>query len=106
MPLTAFDKKADCDLQAVNLGGGKYQMKSASGDQKGEKRAAALARGFAKLCEMREVEGSPCVVEFPCGAGHDPLVGQLMYRAQNVRSALKEEELSAGRGVLAPPSQQ
>jgi hypothetical protein len=30
----------------------------------------------------------------------------MMFRAQNVRAAMKEEEMAAGRGVLAAPSQQ
>ena len=105
-PLKAFDKKADCELEAVSLGNGKYQMKSASDEEQALKRAAALARGFAKLCEMHELDGEQATVQFPCGVDHHELIGMLMYRAQNVRALMKEEEQSTGRGVLAPPSQQ
>ena len=105
-PLKAFDKKANCDLEAVSLGAGKYQMKSASGEEQATKRATALARGFAKLCEMHELDGERDGVQFPCSSDHQALIGMLMYRAQNVRASMKEEEQSAGRGVLAPPSQQ
>ena len=105
-PLQAFDKKADCDLAAVSLGAGRYQMRPIGDSEQAAKRANALARGFAKLCEMHQLEAEPCTVQFPCGADHHELMGMLMYRAQNVRAAMKEIEQTASRGVLAPPSQQ
>ena len=105
-PLKAFDKKAEEELEAVSLGDGKYQMRSDSGSEKANKRATALARGFAKLCEMNALEDQQDTVQFPCSTDHHQLIGMLTYRAQNVRAAMKEEELSSGRGVLAPPSQQ
>ena len=105
-PLQAFDKKAECDLEAIALGAGKYQMKPLADTEQSAKRATALARGFAKLCEMRELEAGPNTVQFPCDVDHHELIGMLMYRAQNVRAAMREEEQSADRGVLAPPSQQ
>lgn len=105
-PLKAFDKKAEEDLEAVSLGAGKYQMRSSSGEEKAAKRATALARGFAKLCEMNALDDPQDTVQFPCETEHHELIGMLTYRAQNVRAAMKEEELSSGRGVLAPPSQQ
>jgi hypothetical protein len=45
-------------------------------------------------------------VSFPCGERHDALVGLLLVRAQNLRAALREEELTATRGILAAPSAQ
>ena len=81
-------------------------MKSVSDTEQAAKRATALARGYAKLCEMDVLEGEQDTVQFPCGVDHHELIGMLMYRAQNVRASMKEEEQSAGRGVLAPPSQQ
>ena len=104
-PLTVFDKKSGGDLRAESLGQGSYRMLSSVDSQQGAARAVALARGFAKLCEM-EVGDDPAVVSFPCREDHDTLIGLLMYRAQNVRAALKDQESAAGRGVLAPPSQQ
>ena len=105
-PLEAFDKRADSQLQASGLGEGKYEMRAVSDDHQSWKRAAALSRGFAKLCEMHELEEPANTVQFPCQHDHDEMIGMLMYRAQNVRAALREDQLSAGRGVLAPPSQQ
>ena len=105
-PLTVFDKKADCDLAAASLGGGVYRMGSLDDAEKGAKRAAALTRGFLKVCEMQEVEGEKNQVVFPCATSHDEMIGMLMFRAQNVRAAMSEEESSAAKGVLSAPSQQ
>ena len=105
-PLRAFDKKANGDLEATSLGNGKYHIQALADEETATKRAAALARGFAKLCEMNPVDGEQRTVQFPCGADHHEVIGILTYRAQNVRAAMREEEQSSGRGVLAPPSQQ
>ena len=105
-PLTAFDKKADGELTARTLGGGSYEIVSEDGSDTGQKRAVALAKGFAKLCEMTWSEDDPMRVSFNCGSDHDALIGSLMFRAQNVRAAMKDEVLAASRGVLAAPSQQ
>ena len=105
-PLTAFDKKADTNLTALSLGAGVYQINPEKDSANGLKRAEALARGFIKLCEMEVVEGGTNQVAFPCRTSHDPLVGVLMFRAQNVRASMRDEETTASRGVLAAPSQQ
>jgi hypothetical protein len=105
-PTTVVDKKAGCDLTAVGVGDGEYEIRSESDDDAARKRSAAVARGFVKLCEMDEVEGSENRVRFPCGADHDALIGLLMFRAQNVRASMQEQELAAARGILAAPSQQ
>ena len=105
-PLPAFDKKADEDLTAASLGKGIYRMESPEGSEKGAKRAAALTRGFLKVCEMQEVDGETNQVVFPCAAVHDELIGMLMFRAQNVRATMSEEESAAAKGVLSGPSQQ
>ena len=104
-PLTAFDKKANGTLTAAPLGGGVYQIDAESGSETGPRRAAAVARGFAKLCEMDPIEGSNQIV-FPCKSSHDHLISMLMFRAQNVRASIQEQEMSASRGVLSSPSQQ
>ena len=102
-PLTVFDKKANADVSAVSLGAGVYEVRAAP--VVASKRATAIARGFAKLCEMNFVEANNRVI-FSCKRAHDALVGALMYRAQNVRAATKEEEAAAARGILSAPSQQ
>ena len=43
---------------------------------------------------------------FPCKTPHDALIGMLLFRAQNVRAAMQEEEMASARGMLASPSQQ
>ncbi len=105
-PLTVYDKKAEGDLSATGVGAGVYETGHEAELPKGPKRADALARGFAKLCEAELVETDSPRFKFPCGQSHDALVGQLMYRAQNVRASLREEEEAASRGVLSAPSQQ
>ena len=102
-PLTVFDKKANAEVSAVSLGAGAYEVRVIPVAV--SKRATAIARGFAKLCEMNFVEANNRVI-FACKKAHDALVGTLMYRAQNVRAATKEEQAAAARGVLSAPSQQ
>jgi len=100
--LTIFDKKAEADITAVPLGGGRNDK-----TKKGEKtprRISAIARGLIKLAEMEEDEHSEGKLSFECGCSHDALIGALMVRAQNVRAALRESEESMSRGVLAAPS--
>jgi hypothetical protein len=105
-PLTAPDKKAGCDLSAVSLGNGVYETRPMGQTDTGARRAEALVRGFVKVCEMQEVEGASNRIAFPCGMSHDALIGMLMFRAQNVRASMAEQEAAAARGVLAAPSQQ
>ena len=105
-PLTAFDKKANGNLIAVSLGDGVYEMKSEEPEEAGAKRATARSGGFLKLCEMETIEGGQNQVKFPCESSHDELIGMLMFRAQNVRAAMREAEDAASRGILAAPSQQ
>ena len=81
-------------------------MRAVESTETSDKRASALARGFAKLCEIEIVEGTPNSVRFACGTRHDEMIAALMYRAQNVRASMREQEEAAGRGQLAPPSQQ
>lgn len=105
-PLTAFDKKADGNLTVNPRGEGLYEMTAAEGLAKGPRRADALTRGFTKLCEMEGVEDHSGQARFPCRTNHDGLMGLLMFRAQNVRQAMQEEELNASRGMLTSPGKQ
>ena len=105
-PLSVFDKKADCRLTAVHTGGGVYHVQSEQQTESAQKRAAALAGGLVKICEMNPVEGKPDHAAFACGTDHDALIGMLMFRAQNVRASMREEEAAASRGILSAPSQQ
>jgi len=104
-PLTSFDKKANGHLRAQSLGAGLYETDCQEPSEAGRKRATALARGFAKICEMDPIEGQIFQVVFPCRTSHDALMGMLMFRAQNVRAAMQEDEMATSRGVLSAPSQ-
>ena len=105
-PMTVFDKKAAGHLSIRPLGDGVYEIVSEDGSETGNKRAAATAKGFAKLCEMAQTEDLPTRITFNCGHDHHELMSMLMFRAQNVRAAMQEDEMSASRGTLAAPSQQ
>jgi hypothetical protein len=100
-PLEALDGTSGQRLAVEALGGGYYRVLAAGG----EGRAAEVAAGLAKLAEL-EAADDPAVVSFPCGQGHDALVGLLLVRALNVRATLQEEELRSSRGRLVAPSQQ
>ena len=104
-PLQAFDKKAKCDLVVNKLGDGRYQMSAAEETDTGAKRAKALSVGYEKVCQM-QLDEENCMVAFPCNCDHDAMMGMMLFRAQNVRAAMREEADAASRGVLAPPSQQ
>ena len=105
-PLSRMDKKAECQITVVPLGNGEYRIDAEAETPAAQRRRQAVARGYLKLCEMESVEGEDYRVRFPCGAPHDRLLGLLLLRAQNVRSALREDEAAVSRGVLAAPSQQ
>ena len=104
--LETFDKKAGGNLRVVEMGNGTYRTEAVAETEAGQKRARALARGFVKLCELQADDVDPLRFTFGCQSSHNSLIGMLMFRAQNVRSSMQEEDAAAGRGVLAPPSQQ
>ena len=103
-PLKVFDKKADAEITVVGEGGGQYRVTAEESDEKVERRVRAIAGGLVKLGEMEVIDDSS--MRFTCGHDHDLLVGLLLPRAINVRQAIREQEQSASRGVLAAPSQQ
>ena len=106
-PLSVFDKKAGKEMVAVSEGEGLY---SVSADDPGEsmtlRRVAATAGGLAKLGEMEPAGDRRDQVRFECGQSHDNLVAVLLPRALNVRTAMREAEAAAARGVLSAPSAQ
>jgi hypothetical protein len=105
-PLEAPDSRTEQTIVVEPLGDGAYEV-HAQGMSDGEpSRAPAIARGMAKLAQLDADEGERPVVRFPCGRSHDPLVGLLLGRAQNIRAVMREEEMKASRGVLAAPSAQ
>jgi hypothetical protein len=105
-PLEVFDSRTDQAVAAESLGGGAWSITSVATDPGTTSRATAVAAGLAKLADVEVSPANETVVRFPCGTPHERLVGVLLPRAINVRAALREQELAAGRGVLVAPSAQ
>ena len=103
-PMKVFDKKADAEITAVGEGDGQYRVTAAAATDGAQRRIGTIAGGLVKLAELEAVDDH--TVRFPCGHDHDRLVGLLLPRAQNARAAIREQQASATRGVLAAPSQQ
>ena len=106
-PLQTLDKKSRLAITVNSTGDGVYTV-TADGDGRGAaRRVAVIAGGLMKLGEMEDLEAdNRDTVAFGCAHAHDVLVGLLLVRAPNVRVALREDEMSATRGVLSAPSQQ
>ena len=106
-PLQTLDRKSQLTITINSTGNGTYSV-TADGDGRGAaRRIAAIAGGLMKLGEMEDAGAdNKDTVAFDCAYAHDALVGLLLTRAPNVRIALREEEMSASRGVLSAPSQQ
>ncbi len=105
-PLNIFDKKSRAKITVSSLGEGVYQLGTDGESEAASKRCSAVTGGLAKLAEMERVEGGEDRIAFPCGHAHDKLVGLLLVRALNVRSAQREQEMAAARGQLVAPSAQ
>lgn len=103
-PLTIVDRKSGLNITVYRAGSGEYRVKAEGEGRDGARRIAAIAGGLVKLGEMQS--RSPDTVAFSCGHHHDAVVGLLLIRAPNVRAAVREQEMSGARGVLAAPSQQ
>lgn len=101
--LSIFDKKSGQSIAVAAVGPGVYDVVAEGIDAA---RASAVAGGLAKLAEMSKSDTKATQVTFPCGRSHDALVGVLLARALNVRAALREEEMTAARGMLVAPSAQ
>ncbi|MBI3681612.1 MAG: hypothetical protein HY235_14615 [Acidobacteria bacterium] len=93
-PLSVLDRKSGETITVVSGGGGVYRVHGRE----------AVAAGLSKLGEMEE--NAPAQISFACGHPHDALIGLLLPRALNVRAAVREQELTAARGVLVAPSAQ
>jgi hypothetical protein len=105
-PLAIFDKKSNRTVTVTSLGKGMYGL-VADGEEEGKaSRISAVAGGLMKLGEMTPLEQSADQIAFPCGQPHDSMVGVLLIRALNVRAVLREQEMTASRGILSAPSAQ
>jgi hypothetical protein len=103
-PLVAPDTRSEQLIRVEPLGAGRYRVEAEEVPAGEDSRAPAIARALVRLAELEEVDET--TVAFPCGHDHHELVGVMLVRAQNLRAALREEELTAGRGVLSAPSAQ
>jgi hypothetical protein len=104
-PLQIFDKKSNTAVAVAKLGNGGYRVTADVEDPEVvAKRLEALAGGLVKLGQLTATD--TLEVAFECGRDHDALLGLLLVRAPNVRAAVREQEQTAARGVLAAPSQQ
>ncbi len=103
-PLTIVDRKSGLNIRVSRAGSGEYRVEAEGEGRDAARRISAIAGGLAKLGEMQSL--SPDTVLFSCGYDHDAVVGLLLVRAPNVRAAVREQETSGARGVLAAPSQQ
>jgi hypothetical protein len=87
-------------------GDGVYLLAADGEELEKTSRIEAVANGLLKLGQMQVgVSGSDSVA-FGCKQTHDSLVGLLLVRALNVRAVLREQEMTASRGVLSAPSAQ
>jgi hypothetical protein len=100
-PLALVDRKTGQSIAIERTGVATYQVSAASLNDE-PSRAPAVTRGLRKLAEL-PASDDETTIEFACGHDHAALVGLLLPRAVNVREALREEELTAGRGMLTAP---
>ena len=105
-PLEVDDTRFNQRVKAESRDAGAYVVSSEANDPSGGGRGPAVAAGLAKLAELEIDDDDGLTVRFSCGAPHDELVGLLLPRAINVRAALREQEMTAGRGILVAPSAQ
>ena len=103
-PLTVLDKKSGLNITVSGREGGIYHVTADGDGRRTERRISAIAGGLMKLGEMEERAIDQ--VTFPCGHFHDAMVGLLLVRAPNVRAVMREQKMTASRGVLSAPSQQ
>lgn len=100
-PLAVTDKKSGAEITVLAFGAGRYGLQGAD-----PSRLDAIVHGFRKLAGAISTDTGRGEFAFPCGSGHDELVGLLLPRALNVRQVIREEEAAASKGVLVAPSAQ
>jgi hypothetical protein len=105
-PLHILDKKSNRTITVRSQGNGVYLLAADGEELDKASRIEAVANGLLKLGQMQVGVSGGDSVAFGCGQAHDVLVGLLLVRALNVRAVLREQEMTASRGVLSAPSAQ
>ncbi len=105
-PLRILDKKSNRTITVSSQGDGVYLLAADGEELDKASRIEAVANGLVKLGQMQVGVSGGDSVAFGCGQAHDALVGLLLVRALNVRAVLREQEMTASRGVLSAPSAQ
>lgn len=105
-PLQILDKKSNRTVTVTSAGNGAYRLAADGEESDKASRIGAVANGLLKLGQMQVGLSDGDSVSFACGQAHDSLVGLLLVRALNVRAVLREQEMTASRGVLSAPSAQ
>lgn len=105
-PLEVFDRKKRKTIHVTGLGRGEYLVGTEGNVAMQDRRAAVAVLGLARLGNMEAVPDTSDRFRFGCDTSHDAAVGLLLTRALEVRTALREIESRAARGVLAAPSSQ
>ena len=105
-PLQILDKKSNRTITVSSQGKGVYLLAADGEEPDKASRIEAVANGLLKLGQMQIGVSGGDSVTFSCGQAHDALVGLLLVRALNVRAVLREQEMTASRGVLSAPSAQ
>jgi hypothetical protein len=103
-PLEAADTRSEQTITLTPLGDGVYRVDASAAAAGEESRAPAITRALVRLVQLEELDDT--TVAFPCRHDHHELMGLMLVRAQNLRASLREEELTASRGVLTAPSAQ
>ena len=101
-----LDKKSNRTITVNSQGNGVYVLAADGVELDKASRIEAVANGLIKLGQMQAGATGNDSVAFTCGQAHDVLVGLLLVRALNVRAVLREQEMTASRGVLSAPSAQ
>jgi len=105
-PLQILDKKSNRTITVTGQGNGVYLLAADGEELDKASRIGAVANGLMKLGQMQAGASGADSVAFACGQTHDVLVGLLLVRALNVRAVLREQEITASRGILSAPSAQ
>jgi hypothetical protein len=105
-PAEVPDTRSEQVIRIEPLGRGAYRIDAVGATDEVPSRAPAITKALVKLGQLDPADDDETTVSFSCGQDHHALIALLLLRAQNLRAALREEEINASRGVLTAPSAQ